>query len=387
MTETLTALSPESVQELQALVLVAGEKNYGLQPLLSDQSPDSHSIKSLPLDFSRLNKITSFDPQEAFITAEAGCSIKQLNAALQYSNWRLPFSFPESATLFDIFTQPWPGFRQIQTFPLTHWVTGLTVVTGDVKLLNYGGPVMKNVTGHDLCKLFVGSQSVFGLITSLTLRLVPKTRYQQAILLDFNSYPEAQQFVDEVLLKTANSMLETACLFRLKSLFSWKLLLDFAGTQPDIQATIETLLEQYQARKYSALPVEPQSPQQVLELLGKLHWPDMACQFSMPYTQAIRQPQLFQDLDTLDAWWNILANTFGVHLSGTLVENPNTLVFLKNQIESAEGIIHTHADLSTNYHTILDTASNAGADEVTKRWLRELKHQFDPKGVLPALRG
>jgi FAD/FMN-containing dehydrogenase len=107
----------------------------------------------------------------------------------------------------------------------------------------------------------------------------------------------------------------------------------------------------------------------------------------MPYSQAIRQPLLFDGLDSLDGWWNILANTFGIHLSGTLVENPNNLLFLKNTIESAEGIIHTHGDLETNYYRILDTASNAGADDVTKRWMRELKHRFDPKGVLPALRG
>ena len=102
----------------------------------------------------------------------------------------------------------------------------------------------------------------------------------------------------------------------------------------------------------------------------------------MPYSQAIRQSQLFQDLDILDAWWNILANTFTLYLSGSVVENPNRLVFLKNTIESAEGIIHTHADLATNYHTILDTPQPA----VIQRWMRELKNRFDNNNVLPALR-
>ena len=271
MTDTLTALRPESIPELQALVLVAGEKQFGLKPLYTGQGVDMHSTQALPLDLSRLNRVIAFDPTEAFITAEAGCTVKQLSAMLTHTNWQLPFLFPDQTSLFDIFSQTWPGFRQIQKFSLSHWVTGIQAVTGNVQLVEYGGPVMKNTTGYDLIRLFVGSQSVFGIISNLTIRLIPKARQQRMVLFDFQNYVEALQFIEEVNLRSHIPVLETACLYRLKSLFSWKLLLGFSGIQHDLDERLKTLQDVYLTHKYSSLPAEPQTQQQVTDIITKLH--------------------------------------------------------------------------------------------------------------------
>jgi FAD/FMN-containing dehydrogenase len=53
-------------------------------------------------------------------------------------------------------------------------VLGLQLVTGDGRVLDLGGRVVKNVAGYDLVRLLVGSRGSLGLITRAFLRLRPQ---------------------------------------------------------------------------------------------------------------------------------------------------------------------------------------------------------------------
>jgi glycolate oxidase FAD binding subunit len=53
-------------------------------------------------------------------------------------------------------------------------VLGVTLVSGDGRLLRLGGRVVKNVAGYDLVRLVVGSRGTLGVITHAHLRLFPK---------------------------------------------------------------------------------------------------------------------------------------------------------------------------------------------------------------------
>jgi glycolate oxidase len=55
----------------------------------------------------------------------------------------------------------------------TDYVLGMQVVLADGTALQLGGPRLKDVAGLSLTKLFVGSEGLLGVITELTLRLVP----------------------------------------------------------------------------------------------------------------------------------------------------------------------------------------------------------------------
>ena len=55
----------------------------------------------------------------------------------------------------------------------TDYVLGMQVVLADGTALRLGGPRLKDVAGLSLTKLFVGSEGMLGVITELTLRLVP----------------------------------------------------------------------------------------------------------------------------------------------------------------------------------------------------------------------
>jgi glycolate oxidase FAD binding subunit len=62
-------------------------------------------------------------------------------------------------------------------------VLGLTVVTGDGRVLRLGGRVMKNVAGFDLVKLMVGSRGTLGVVVSACMRLFPRPAEERVLVL------------------------------------------------------------------------------------------------------------------------------------------------------------------------------------------------------------
>src|SRR5690606_3506992 len=53
-------------------------------------------------------------------------------------------------------------------------VLGTRVITGQGKLLRFGGEVMKNVAGYDLSRLMAASFGQLGVLTEVSLKVLPK---------------------------------------------------------------------------------------------------------------------------------------------------------------------------------------------------------------------
>ena len=53
------------------------------------------------------------------------------------------------------------------------FVLGLHIIDGKGDVLKFGGQVMKNVAGYDVSRLMTGSLGVLGLITQVSLKVLP----------------------------------------------------------------------------------------------------------------------------------------------------------------------------------------------------------------------
>ncbi|KAA0079472.1 FAD-binding protein [Mycolicibacterium sp. P9-64] len=90
----------------------------------------------------------------------------------------------------------------------TDYVLGMQVVLADGTAVRLGGPRLKDVAGLSLTKLFVGSEGTLGVITEVTLRLLPPQHRGCTVVASFDSVAAAANAVVTITGKIRPSMLE-----------------------------------------------------------------------------------------------------------------------------------------------------------------------------------
>ncbi|MFJ3521025.1 glycolate oxidase subunit GlcE [Pseudomonas sp. NPDC090203] len=138
--------------------------------------------------------IVSYDPTELVITARAGTPLSELNAALDQAGQMLPCEPPSysdagvgDATVGGMIAAGLSGPRRPWAGSVRDYVLGTRVITGLGKHLKFGGEVMKNVAGYDLSRLMAGSFGCLGLLTEVSLKVLPKPRLCTSIALEMDS--------------------------------------------------------------------------------------------------------------------------------------------------------------------------------------------------------
>jgi glycolate oxidase FAD binding subunit len=130
--------------------------------------------------------IVSYDPSELVITARAGTPLAEMNAILDEAGQMLPCeppTFGEAATIGGVVAAGLSGPRRPWAGSVRDFVLGCRIVTGEGRHLRFGGQVMKNVAGYDVSRLMSGSFGCLGLITEVSMKVLPKPRETRCLSL------------------------------------------------------------------------------------------------------------------------------------------------------------------------------------------------------------
>ena len=120
--------------------------------------------------------ITSYEPTELVVTVGAGTPLAELEAVLAERGQCLPFEPPHfdgGATVGGLVASGLSGPARASTGSARDFVLGLSMINGAGELLTFGGQVMKNVAGYDVSRLMVGAMGTLGLITEVSLKVLP----------------------------------------------------------------------------------------------------------------------------------------------------------------------------------------------------------------------
>ncbi|MBF0264603.1 MAG: glycolate oxidase subunit GlcE [Gammaproteobacteria bacterium] len=141
--------------------------------------------------------IINYLPSELTITVRSGTPLIEVQQALADKGQMLPFEPPmydEKSTIGGVIASGLSGARRPFSGSVRDFVLGTEVINGKAELLRFGGEVMKNVAGYDVSRLMVGAQGRLGLISSVSLKVLPVSEKEQSIAIEMAS----EQFFDTV---------------------------------------------------------------------------------------------------------------------------------------------------------------------------------------------
>ncbi len=172
-------VAPDSVDAVALVLGTAYEEGWrvrmeGAGTWMPDDAP-----ADVVLTTRRLDRIAAVAPEDLTATADAGVPLDTLRERLAERGAWIALDAPGQAvrTLGSVIATATAGPLRQGFGPVRDHLLGLSVVTGDGRVVTSGGRVMKNVAGYDLTKLHTGGFGAFGVVVTahLRLRALPRT--------------------------------------------------------------------------------------------------------------------------------------------------------------------------------------------------------------------
>ena len=153
------------------------------------------------LSTARMNGIIAISPEDGVAVVQPGVITGELQKAVRALGWDYP---PDPASLKEcsiggnVATNA-GGPRCLKYGVTRNYVLGLEVVLANGKVMKCGGRLHKNKTGFDLIGLFVGSEGMLGIVTEITLRIIPKPAARVMLAAVFPDFAAAAKTVQAIL--------------------------------------------------------------------------------------------------------------------------------------------------------------------------------------------
>jgi len=234
--------TPDSPDALSLVCRLAHEEGWKIRVEGRGTWLSADAPADLVVTTRAMEEVVSVSPADLVATVQAGTPLEVLRRKLaDYGMWLAldPPGRPERS-IGSLVATATAGPLRHGFGPVRDHVLGCSVVTGDGRLVNAGGKVVKNVAGYDLTKLQVGGFGGFGIIAEVHLRLRALPRADLTLLARGprdSLTSGARDLVAANLLPAALELLSPA----LAAEADWILAIRFVGTEAAVQADVRRL--------------------------------------------------------------------------------------------------------------------------------------------------
>ncbi len=195
---------PKNTSEISDILKYANENSIPVTPRGGGTNVSGGSIPikgGIVLCTTKMNRIIELNKTNLNATVEPGVILQDFQEALAKQGLFFPPD-PQSyagCTMGGVIAENSGGPSCLKYGVAKQYVLGLEVVLADGKTVKLGGLTPKNRTGYELMMLFTGSEGTLGVITKITLRLLPVPKASQTILAVFRDAAVAGETVTNII--------------------------------------------------------------------------------------------------------------------------------------------------------------------------------------------
>ena len=197
---------PKSTEEVSAVMKFANDRGLPVTPrgagtnLVGSTVPHGEGII---LDFSLMNRVLEIDEDTFTAVVEPGVVLQDFQKLVESRGLFYPPDPGEkTATVGGNVSTNAGGMRAVKYGVTRDYVLAMTVVLPDGRVMELGKTVCKTSSGYSLLHLMIGSEGTLGVITELTLKLIPKLEMNVSLILPFADVETAIASVPKI--KLAN---------------------------------------------------------------------------------------------------------------------------------------------------------------------------------------
>ncbi|WP_458574645.1 FAD-binding oxidoreductase [Rhizobium sp. PDO1-076] len=194
----IAVLRPRSTAEVAAAVLICRELKLSIVPqggntgLVLGGVPDQPASQVV-LSLERMNAIRNIDADDFSAVVEAGCILSEVKDAVAEKDMYFPLALGAqgSCRIGGNVSTNAGGINVLRYGMTRELVLGLEVVLPDGSIFNGLSTLRKDNRGVDLKQIFIGAEGTLGIITAVSIKLMPFPDQVATALLGLNSLDDA----------------------------------------------------------------------------------------------------------------------------------------------------------------------------------------------------
>jgi glycolate oxidase len=389
---------PTSQEDVQKLVKICYEEDI---PIFSRGAGSGLTGGAVPtlekgvvVSFERMNRF-QIDVDNATAVVEPGVITYEFQREVE----RFGLFYPPDPSSFKYSTiggniaENAGGPRCLKYGVTREYVLGLTAVIKEGEVIKTGNPVIKDVAGYDITKLFVGSEGTLGLITSAVLKLIPKPKARGTALILFKNledvgrvvtrimtsgiFPSALEFMDRDAIRAVEEFKPVG----LPKDVSALLLVEVDGSPQSVKEDIKAVEELARAMGLEVKVAEDEESAEKLWTARKSLGPALGNLRTGKINEDVVVPRVYlseaiRDYRKVAEKYGLLMAIFGHIGDGNL--HVNLLYDKKNREEEerAERAVDEIFEITLRYNGSITGEHGVG---LTKR--KFLEYQFGPVGM------
>jgi len=406
---------PTTTEQVSQILKLANENQIPVTPRGAGTNVSGGSIPikgGIVLCTTRMDKILEINKTNLTAIVEPGVILQDFNTALAKQGLFYPPD-PQSflgCTIGGTVAENAGGPYCVKYGVTKQYVLGLEVVLANGYIMKLGGVTVKNRTGYELAMLFTGSEGTLGVITKITLRLIPMPLANKTMMAVFDDMavggqavsnilasgvvPAKIEFVDNFVLRRIEKMTPMGLPVEAKAL----LLIQADGSPAAVEAESEQIVDILKKSRAKEIKVAKDAAEAAM--YWKMRSAGFAATFGAAHTvmaEDVAVPrdklaEFIQKLDEISARTGFFISYLGHAGDGNLHPSIFTDIRKKEEFARAQQAMEEIFEAALSLGGVLSGEHGIGLekqrflkramDPVALNLMRKIKAILDPNNIL-----